>query len=120
MGGLSHAGKLIPSRFIKSEFATGDRLCRREDVAKVTCSGKTDVDIEQREHKGLWDAVCSHRVSSVTSENEALVTRRLCGAVMVVLLQMIPPWFRIAVGPQQACQGLLPHYLPPQSGKSKF
>lgn len=101
LGGLSHAGKLITSRFIQSKFATGDRLCRREDVAKATCPGKNRLDRGQREHEGLWEAVCGHRGSSGTSENGAVVARRPCGAVMAVLPQMIPPWFCISVAPSR-------------------
>lgn len=53
-------------------------------VSKATSPGKTDVDGEQRECEGSVGCYV-HTLSSVTSENETLVIRRLCYAVMVVL-----------------------------------
>lgn len=58
-GALSHAGKLITGRFIKSEcrfvnLPQGlDFAGRRILVSKATSAGKADVDGEQREHEGF-------------------------------------------------------------------
>ena len=53
LGGLSHAGKLITSRFIQSEFATGDRLCRRR-CSQGNLSRKKQI---RQRAEGAWGLV---------------------------------------------------------------
>ena len=117
LGGLSHAGKLITSRFIQSEFATGDRLCRREDVAKATCPGKSRSDRGRREHEGLWEAVCGHRGSSEDGSSGQKTVWCCYGGFTA----NDTPSVLHRRSPQQAChEGASPHYLLPRSGKSEL